>query len=71
MAIIVIKDLLDSVDLDRQAMAAITGGAHALGRQSLHARTTLRSLSISNAIGVGYNPLTGTSPRPAESTRRK
>lgn len=33
MPTIVIKDLLESIDLDRQAMAAITGGARLRGRQ--------------------------------------
>jgi len=32
MAIIVIKDLSDSTDLDRQAMLAISGGARSGGR---------------------------------------
>jgi hypothetical protein len=33
MATITIKDLTESTDLDRQAMAAITGGARIRGRQ--------------------------------------
>lgn len=34
MATIVIKDLPESIDLDRQAMTAITGGARMRGRQT-------------------------------------
>ena len=35
MSTLVIKDLPDSLDLDSQAMAAITGGARLQGRQSI------------------------------------
>lgn len=35
MSIIVIKDLPESVELDRQAMAAITGGARFASRRTL------------------------------------
>nr|WP_322028995.1 hypothetical protein [Paraburkholderia sp. J76] len=35
MSIIVIKDLPESVELDRQAMAAITGGARFAARRTL------------------------------------
>ncbi len=34
MSIVVIKDLQESVDLDRQAMVEITGGARTRGRQT-------------------------------------
>jgi hypothetical protein len=36
MAVIVIKDLPDSVDLDRQAMTTILGGARTAGGQAWH-----------------------------------
>jgi hypothetical protein len=43
MASIVIKDLPESIDLDRQAMTAILGGARARGRQRSVGRTIFRS----------------------------
>ena len=46
MAIIVIKDLPESVDLDRQAMLAITGGARTRGRPAFLARTALPRTKI-------------------------
>lgn len=48
MTIIVIKDLPESVDLDRQAMVAITGGARTRGRQTLIGSTIFRSARIVN-----------------------
>ncbi|WP_432257742.1 hypothetical protein [Cupriavidus sp. TMH.W2] len=36
MAVIVIKDLPDSIDLDRQAMTAILGGGRTAGGQAWH-----------------------------------
>lgn len=48
MATIVIKDLTDSVDLDRKAMKEIIGGARTRGRQSFPARTILRADRIVN-----------------------
>ncbi|CAN7429710.1 hypothetical protein LJR296_002606 [Cupriavidus necator] len=36
MAVIVIKDLSDSMDLDRQAMTAILGGGRTAGGQAWH-----------------------------------
>ncbi|MGO4303888.1 MULTISPECIES: hypothetical protein [unclassified Cupriavidus] len=38
MAVIVIKDLSENVDLDREAMTAITGGARTSGSQHGFAR---------------------------------
>ena len=46
MALITIKDLLQSVELDRSAMLAITGGARARGRQSYAEGAALRNLRI-------------------------
>lgn len=46
MATIVIKDLADSIDLDRQAMHAITGGARVRGRPTVLGRTIFRSAGI-------------------------
>jgi hypothetical protein len=48
MTIIVIKDLAESVDLDRQAMVAITGGARTRGRQPFSGSTIFRSTRIVN-----------------------
>lgn len=50
MAIIVIKDLPESVDLDRQAMLAITGGARTRGRPTFLGRTIFRSTRIINYL---------------------
>lgn len=64
MATIVIKDLAESVDLDRQAMTAITGGARTRGRQpfpgqAISGQTILRSNRIINyPAGFTRNPLT-------------
>lgn len=46
MANIVIKDLTESVDLDRQAMIAITGGARTPGRQTFPVQAISRSNRI-------------------------
>ena len=43
MATIVIKDLADSVELDRQAMTAITGGSRIRGRQPSTGHTLFRA----------------------------
>lgn len=66
MAKIVIKDLTESVDLDRQAMAAISGGARLRGRQAVSGRSILRSTRIVNYPGgFATGPLTGARERPA------
>jgi len=46
MAVIVIKDLSESIDLDRAAMSAIVGGARTGGAQARHPlrRTALARL---------------------------
>lgn len=46
MATISIKDLPESVDLDRQAMLAISGGARVRGRSAPVARSLVRSTRI-------------------------
>jgi hypothetical protein len=59
MAILVIKDLPENVDLDRQAMAAITGGARVRGSQSSLGRTTFRSTRVMNyPTSFASEPLT-------------
>jgi hypothetical protein len=48
MTTIVIKDLPENIELDRQAMIAITGGARTRGHQPGRARSILRSTGILN-----------------------
>jgi hypothetical protein len=48
MARIVIKDLTESIDLDREAMIAIMGGARTPGRQAFPGNTLSRSTRIVN-----------------------
>jgi hypothetical protein len=62
MATITIKDLTESVDLDRRAMTAITGGARTGTRQPFAAQTDLRSNRIVDyPTGVSRRPLTAKS----------
>jgi hypothetical protein len=51
MAIIVIKDLSDSVDLDRQAMAAIIGGGRISARRTSFGREMSAGSRILNYPG--------------------
>lgn len=51
MATIAIKDLPESVDLDRQAMLAIAGGARFAGRQDFPGRGGVRSARIVGCAG--------------------
>jgi hypothetical protein len=48
MAVILIKDLLESQDLDRQAMGAIVGGARSGVRQTIRPRAMVDSTRIVN-----------------------
>jgi len=50
MARIVIKDLTESVDLDRAAMIAIMGGARTPGRQAFPGNTISRGTRIVNIV---------------------
>jgi hypothetical protein len=64
MATIVIKDLPDNTDLDREAMIAITGGARTRGRPDIALRTTaiFRSTRIVPVpVGRSSSPLGGRS----------
>lgn len=45
---ILIKDLPDSIELDRQAMTAIAGGSRIRGRQTTLGRTVVRPDRIVN-----------------------
>ena len=60
MAKIVIKDLTESVDLDRKAMLAITGGARTRGRQAALAhRISHLPRVLDYPAGFTRDPVTG------------
>lgn len=59
MSRIVIKDLPESVDLDREAMVAITGGARVRGRYAFPGPTILRTSRV-----VAYPGGFATAPAP-------
>jgi hypothetical protein len=68
MASIVIKDLPESIDLDRQAMVAIAGGARSRGRPSFHGRTIFRgSRIVAYPAGFSSTPLADANRRSAGS----
>lgn len=60
MATITIKDLTESIDLDRKAMLAVIGGARSSGRHPLSAGTMIRSNRIVNFPGVPTQAKSGT-----------
>lgn len=69
MTIIAIKDLPESVDLDRQAMVAITGGARTRGRQTFIGSTIFRSARIVNyPTGFTSKPLVNANGQSAGNT---
>jgi hypothetical protein len=51
MSTIVIKDLPENIELDRQAMIAITGGARTRGPQAFRTRTMIKGTGILNYPG--------------------
>lgn len=57
MAIIVIRDLPENLELDRAAMLAIVGGARSRGRAPLIGRSILRGQLLRHAIGLGVGQL--------------
>lgn len=61
MTTLVIRDLPESVDLDRQAMAAITGGSMVQAQQTLFARRH----TLTGLPQTGFATVRGT--RPLES----
>lgn len=72
MTIIVIKDLPESVDLDRQAMAAIAGGARTGSRQIFAGGTIFRSTRIVNyPAGFGSKSLAAANSQATGSAARK
>ena len=61
MAIIVIKDLPENIELDRQAMIAISGGARAPGRQTYVGGATLANARVVNyPAGFNFNRMINT-----------
>jgi hypothetical protein len=69
MAVIVIKDLPESVELDREAMAAIVGGARGGGSQSWPPqRRTMLARLIQYPAGFPGTPFPGT-PQPGKPVR--
>jgi hypothetical protein len=52
MTTIVIKDLPENIELDRQAMSAITGGARISGHPSVRNRTRFRGTGILGYPGI-------------------
>ncbi|MGO4333090.1 hypothetical protein AB4Z48_38635 [Cupriavidus sp. 2TAF22] len=71
MAVIVIKDLPDNVDLDREAMAAITGGARTRAGHAWPVRRAGASLRvISYPGGFPGQPLAAAHVRPAGDIKR-
>lgn len=72
MAVIVIKDLPDSVDLDKEAMVAITGGARVRAGHAWTPRKAGGGMRvISYPGGFPGQPLAGTQERPATDIKRK
>ena len=66
MSNILIKDLAESVDLDREAMTAITGGARVRASQAYGERATLVDSRIfSYPMGLARKPLEKTQGRSA------
>jgi hypothetical protein len=72
MTIIVITDLAESVDLDRQAMVAIAGGARTGGRAPLAANAQFRSTRVVNyPTGFTSGTLAHANRQPAKKTPAK
>ena len=57
MSIILIKDLAESVALDREAMTVITGGARVRASKAYVERTALGDSRIFNPTGLPRKPL--------------
>ena len=76
MSIILIKDLAESVDLDQEAMTAITGGARVRAPQTYFERTTLgdsRIFSYPKRVGsqtAGKGPGTVGKDRAAQVAKK-
>jgi hypothetical protein len=68
MSIILIKDLAESVELDREAMTAITGGARGRAPKA-HFERTARGDSRIFSYPNGGGPQTGKGPGQSARTR--
>ncbi|SDE16855.1 hypothetical protein SAMN05421548_13527 [Paraburkholderia lycopersici] len=64
MGILVIKDLPESVDLDKQAMAAFSGGARVASRETLLAPRPFIAIRIGAATSRAPVAETSKPPRP-------
>ncbi|SAL77639.1 hypothetical protein [Caballeronia telluris] len=64
MAVIVIKDLADSVLLDREAMTAIVGGSRTGAHQGFRARPAVNANRLSNYPGVAVQSVPAPQPGP-------
>ena len=67
MSKILIKDLAESVDLDREAMNAIAGGARVRTPQAYVERPTLGDARIFNPTGLPRKPLEKAQVRSAKT----
>ena len=67
MATIVIKDLTDNTDLDREAMAAITGGARSRGAAGMGRMPTPGTRIVDYPAGVNRAQLAGGKARTPQS----
>lgn len=68
MATIVIKDLPENMDLDREAMQAITGGARLRGSPAGPVRASARAARFPEVSREGRAGTPGARRRPAMST---
>ncbi|WP_250466838.1 hypothetical protein [Caballeronia sp. GAFFF2] len=64
MAIVKIKDLADSIELDRQAMTAITGGARNGARPLFRIRPKANANRVVDYPGVPVNDVPAEKPGP-------
>lgn len=59
MSTLVIKDLPESTELDREAMKTIAGGTRTAGRQTPLARAAMKSRSLHFQTDIDREPFTG------------
>ncbi|CDY74747.1 hypothetical protein BGLT_03689 [Caballeronia glathei] len=64
MAVIVIKDLADSLDLDREAMTAIVGGARTGAHQSFRPRPFAAANRVFSYPGMSVQGVEAQQPGP-------
>ena len=69
MGILVINDLPESVDLDRQAMAAITGGSMVQARQTMLGAQPFTGLRIGAGVNAAaFTPSVSTTAQRTRTT---